>query len=97
MLDEHLADGVFGKVRIDGLAAELNEGGEGFAETRVTLVFLFEDFRDCLSEVRDLLAEFEDGFLPVCFVLVGVLEEAIENLDEILGVVMESSKAMRPF
>ena len=49
VLDEHLLDGGVAEVGVDGLAAEVGEGLELFAEVGVLFVLGFEDGGDALG------------------------------------------------
>ena len=81
MLDEHVLDGGIGEVGIDGLAAEVGEGLEVFAEGGVALVLGGEDFVDAVGEVRDFGGELGDRVFPVGDVGLLVVEEELEDFD----------------
>ena len=85
MLDEHLADGVVGEVGVDGLAAERGEGLECFAEAGVTLQLCVERLDRTSCQFRNALRELPNCILPVRECWVGVVEEELENLDQIVG------------
>jgi hypothetical protein len=85
VLDEHFADGAVGAVGVDGLAAELGEGLEVFAEGGVLLVLGLKNVRDAGGKFGDFLCELGDGGLPIYLVGLAVLEEELEDFDEVFG------------
>jgi hypothetical protein len=95
MLDEHLADRVVVQVGVDGLAAELGEGVKVFAERSVFFVLRFEDGCDALGQLGNLLRKLSDGLFPVGYVGQLVIEEEFEDVNQLVGDSMESSKAIR--
>jgi hypothetical protein len=86
VLDEHLLYRFDGKVRIDGLAANIVEGVEALDEGGIAAALLFDLVLDRLGELRDVVLEFGDGFVPLLDVGLAVGEELFEQLDKVLGV-----------
>ena len=65
VLDEHLLDGFVGEVGVDGLAAEGVEGIEALDEGGIGASLLLDILLDRLGELRDVVLEVGDGFVPL--------------------------------
>ena len=83
VLDQHLLDGGFGKGRVDGLAAFLQELGEGGGEALVGPALLPDQLGEALADLRDPLFELGDRLLPGGVLLRAVAEEDLQRLDQL--------------
>lgn len=87
MLNQHLFDGLFGEIRIDGLAAQFVKACEGITKTRVCFVLRFNQFRQRRAELRQLLLKIRDGLLPLFVSGRLIFKKELERFDELLRVV----------
>jgi len=85
VLDEHLVYCFVFEAGVDGFAAEVGEGGEGFAECLVGAVLFGDEFERAVSDVWDAGGEFADGAVPVFLVRLAVFEKGAEDIDELYG------------
>ena len=97
VLDQHLLDGGFGEIGVDGLAAFVQKGGEGGGESLVGLALLLDQLGQALADVGDPVLELGDGLFPGGVFLGTVGEEGVEGLDEPGGVGEVVVESMRPF
>ena len=79
VLDEHLLDGIFGEVGIDGLAAERVEGVKALAEGAVALLFGLDEMLRSVGQLGDALLKLADGGFPFVVIGLAVGEELVEQ------------------
>lgn len=86
VLDEHLFYGRVFEIGVDGVAAEVGEGGEALDEGAVGFVLGFNDGHCALGHLRDAQGEFADGAVPFFDDRFAELEEGVQDVDELLRV-----------
>lgn len=85
MLNQHALDGFFGKIGIDGPAAEGVEVVEDVAEGWILSALVFDQAFDLLGKFGDADRKFFYRFEPFLDVLRFVFEELIDDGDEGFG------------
>ena len=66
-----------------------------FSRNAAFFLLRFEDGRDALGQLGNLLRKLSDGLFPVGYVGQLVVEEEFEDVNQLVGDSMESSKAIR--
>ena len=84
MLDKHLLDGLFGEVGVDGLAAFVQEVGEGGGEDTVAAPLPLDKLGEALADIGHLFFELGDGFFPCGVGRPAVAEKALQRQNEVV-------------
>lgn len=85
VLNEHALDGFFGKIGIDGLAAESIEIIEAADKGGILAAFVVDGFLDGGREFGDALGKIADGGFPFGDVGRLVVEELVDDVDQRIG------------
>ena len=83
MLDQHLVDVGFGKIRIQRRAAERDEPGEGLAEFPILLVGLGDMLAEGLRRIGNAALELVHGAFEIALMGLVVRQEAVEEIRDL--------------
>ena len=86
MLDDHFLDCGFGKVWVQRVAAEGEEGREGGLELRAFLALAADDFREAVADLGDALLEIVRGLFPLLVNWMAPGKEEAEDVDQFFRV-----------
>jgi hypothetical protein len=85
VLDQHALDGILRQVRVQGLAAGLDKGGERLDERPIFLVLLVDDVLERSRLLGHLGLEAVGSLLPTHYLRVAVSEEMVQYLNQSVG------------
>jgi hypothetical protein len=77
VLDEHFIDGGDGEVRVERLAADIEELVEGFLEGAIRAMCVVDLLLERFGQFRDALLELVDGLLEAFDIRLGVAVERV--------------------
>ncbi len=86
VLDQHFVDGRLAEVRVERLAAEVEEGIERLLELLVLFVGLFDLVFEAEGELGDALLEIFDGLLEAFDIGLDVAIEQVQQVAKLLGI-----------